>query len=137
MTSQLRVIRENTAATLYAVVNEAPRMSRTQGPLAEVISGLLAKSPQARLIPDQAIPLLTYAASNAGATTGIAPFTSQPQWTAPARPASTPSVPAVLASAAAILLGVLLLTLPDEFALAFVAALAAAVWLIPVRRAKR
>lgn len=46
-------------------------------------------------------------------------------------------VPAVLASAAAILLGVLLLTLPDEFALAFVAALAAAVWLIPVRRAKR
>ncbi|WP_410659314.1 serine/threonine-protein kinase [Amycolatopsis sp. lyj-112] len=209
--------RENTAATLYAVVNEAPRMSRTQGPLAEVIGGLLAKSPQARLIPDQAIPLLTFAASNAGALAESAPSTP---WTAPARPASTPSVPAVLASVAAMLFGfllladammihqayflfdilypplllgrlsvvfggvaaliggvlllarlragqitisvsagltlltVLLLTLPDEereylglplqpgfaldlLALAFAAVLAAAVWLIPVRRAKR
>ncbi|MFI9449872.1 serine/threonine-protein kinase [Amycolatopsis sp. NPDC052450] len=94
--------RANVAATLYAVVNEQPPFARTPGPLADVLRGLLAKAPQARLLPDHALPLLAQAAS--GVETPV------PILAAPRRPGLTPpSVFAVLAGVAGIVLGFALL----------------------------
>ncbi|KZB88246.1 serine/threonine-protein kinase [Amycolatopsis regifaucium] len=85
--------RVNVAATLYAVVNEQPSFHRTYGALADAIRGLLAKSPQARMLPDQVLPLLAQAAS------GVEP-------PAPQRPGLTPpSVFTVLAGVAGMVLG--------------------------------
>ncbi|MEU9689483.1 serine/threonine-protein kinase [Amycolatopsis japonica] len=90
--------RANVAATLYAVVNEQPVIDRTPGPLADVLRGLLAKAPQARMLPDLALPLLAQAAS------GIE--TPVPIRSAPSRPGLTPpSVFAVLAGVASMLFG--------------------------------
>ena len=66
--------RASTAATLYAVTNEVPYLSRCQGPLASVVMGLLIGSPDARLSPHQAAHLLDLA-SNQGATQVTAPVT--------------------------------------------------------------
>lgn len=89
--------RANVAATLYAVVNEQPPFTRTSGPLADVLRGLLAKAPQARMLPDHALPLLAQAAS------GV-------ETPAPQRPGLTPpSVFAVLAGVAGMVLGFALL----------------------------
>ncbi|MFJ4104308.1 serine/threonine-protein kinase [Amycolatopsis japonica] len=90
--------RANVAATLYAVVNEQPVIDRTPGPLADVLRGLLAKAPHARMLPDQALPLLAQAAS------GIE--TPVPIRSAQSRPGLTPpSVFAVLAGVASMLFG--------------------------------
>ncbi|AIG75534.1 Conserved putative membrane protein [Amycolatopsis japonica] len=90
--------RANVAATLYAVVNEQPAIDRTPGPLADVLRGLLAKAPHARMLPDHALPLLAQAAS------GIE--TPVPIRSAPSRPGLTPpSVFAVLAGVASMLFG--------------------------------
>ncbi|WP_410651173.1 serine/threonine-protein kinase [Amycolatopsis sp. cmx-4-54] len=94
--------RANVAATLYAVVNEQPPCNRTNGPLADVLRGLLAKAPQARLLPDHALPLLAQAASGIETPVPILP--------APTRPGlTTPSVFAVLAGVAGMVLGFALL----------------------------
>jgi hypothetical protein len=62
--------RANTAATLYAVTNEVPYLSRCQGPLASAIMGLLIGAPSARLSHQQAMHLLDLAGNqSAGATT--------------------------------------------------------------------
>ncbi|ANN18704.1 protein kinase [Amycolatopsis orientalis] len=89
--------RGNVAATLYAVVNEQPSFTRTYGPLADVLRGLLAKAPQARILPDHAFPLLAQAVS------GV-------ETPAPQRPGlRPPSVFAVLAGVAGMVLGFALL----------------------------
>ncbi|MBE1573725.1 serine/threonine-protein kinase [Amycolatopsis roodepoortensis] len=92
--------RANVAATLYAVVNEQPPFNRTPAPLADVLRGLLAKAPQARMLPDQALPLLAQAAS--GVETPV------PQPSSPGL--GMPSMPAILAGVASILFGFYVLT---------------------------
>ncbi|WP_340688206.1 serine/threonine-protein kinase [Amycolatopsis coloradensis] len=87
--------RANVAATLYAVVNEQPPFTRTTVPLADVLRGLLAKAPQARMLPDHALPLLTQAAS------GVETPVPRP----PSAGLSMPSVPAILAGVASMLFG--------------------------------
>ncbi|MEV7553168.1 serine/threonine-protein kinase [Amycolatopsis sp. NPDC089917] len=96
--------RENVAATLYAVVNDQPVFSRTYGTLADVLRGLLAKAPHARMLPDHAIPMLALAAN--GAETPV-PVLPSPQ--RPATGIGTPSTAATLAGAAGILFGFYLL----------------------------
>ncbi|MFD5093533.1 serine/threonine-protein kinase [Amycolatopsis thailandensis] len=96
-------LRGNVAATLYAVVNDQPVFSRTHGTLADVLRGLLAKAPHARMLPDHAIPMLALAANGAEAPVPVLP--------APPRPGvSTPSVSAILAGVAGMVLGFALLT---------------------------
>src|SRR5699024_2332737 len=46
--------RTSTAATLHAIMNEVPYLTRTQGPLASAIMGLLIAGPEARLAAGQA-----------------------------------------------------------------------------------
>ncbi|WP_410664968.1 serine/threonine-protein kinase [Amycolatopsis sp. lyj-84] len=92
--------RVNIAATLYAVVNEQPPFHRTHGPLADVIRGLVAKAPQARMLPDHALPLLAQAAS------GVETPAPRP----PSPGIAMPSVFAVLAGVAGMVLGFALLT---------------------------
>jgi tRNA A-37 threonylcarbamoyl transferase component Bud32 len=74
--------RPTTAATLYAVTNEVPYLSRCQGPLASAVMGLLISSPDARLSHQQAAHLLDLAASQ-----GI----PQPAPTAPVIGATRPA----------------------------------------------
>ncbi|GAA3355896.1 serine/threonine-protein kinase [Saccharopolyspora gregorii] len=50
--------RRTTAATLHAVLNETPALTRTQGPLGSLIMGLLIADPRARFTPAQARALL-------------------------------------------------------------------------------
>jgi serine/threonine protein kinase len=50
--------RTSTAATMHAILNEVPYLTRCQGPLASVIMGLLNVTPQARLSPQQVRGLL-------------------------------------------------------------------------------
>lgn len=57
--------RPSTAATLHAIVNEVPYLTRTQGPLASAIMGLLIPNPDARLIPSQAHELFGMAETQA------------------------------------------------------------------------
>ncbi|HEY0499666.1 MAG TPA: serine/threonine-protein kinase [Kutzneria sp.] len=66
--------RANTAATLYAVTNEVPYLSRCRGPLASAIMGLLIGSPEARLSHQQAMHLLDLAGSQSpdNTTTAVA-----------------------------------------------------------------
>ncbi|MFD5244026.1 serine/threonine-protein kinase [Amycolatopsis sp. NPDC058340] len=92
--------RANVAATLYAVVNEQPPVNRTPGPLADVLRGMLAKAPQARMLPDVALPLLAQAAN------GIETPVPRP----PSPGLSMPSVPAILAGVAGIVFGFYVLT---------------------------
>ncbi|MBP2335465.1 hypothetical protein JOF41_001643 [Saccharothrix coeruleofusca] len=51
--------RTSTASTLHAIMSEAPRLHRARGPVATVISGLLAPDPRARLTATQAAALLS------------------------------------------------------------------------------
>ncbi|MCX2732927.1 serine/threonine-protein kinase [Saccharopolyspora sp. NFXS83] len=51
--------RQTTAATLHAVLNETPRMSRDHGAIGALVAGLLTTDPRARLTPDQARALLS------------------------------------------------------------------------------
>ncbi|GLY69360.1 serine/threonine-protein kinase [Amycolatopsis taiwanensis] len=53
--------RPTTAATLHAIMNEVPYLTRTQGPLASAIMGLLIASPEARISAAQADGLLAMA----------------------------------------------------------------------------
>jgi hypothetical protein len=53
--------RSSTAATMHAIVNEVPYLTRCQGPLASVIMGLLNAVPQARLSAEQVRGLLAQA----------------------------------------------------------------------------
>jgi eukaryotic-like serine/threonine-protein kinase len=55
--------RETTAATLNAVINDVPYLTRGQGPLAAAVSGMLAPSPEGRLTAVQLRPLLNAAAN--------------------------------------------------------------------------
>ncbi|WP_414944690.1 serine/threonine-protein kinase [Amycolatopsis sp. cmx-11-32] len=93
--------RENFAATLYAVINDEPRPVRTHGPLAALIKGLLAKSPRARMLPDQARPLLARVTDH--------PVPVLPVPPRPAPGLTMPSVFAILAGVAGMLLGFFLL----------------------------
>ncbi|GGS38873.1 serine/threonine-protein kinase [Actinokineospora fastidiosa] len=52
--------RANTAATMHAILNEVPFLTRGSGALASVISGLLNTHPQARLTAAQVRGLLTH-----------------------------------------------------------------------------
>ncbi len=54
--------RSSTAATMHAILNEVPYLTRCHGPLASVIMGLLNATPQARLTPRQVRGLLAQAA---------------------------------------------------------------------------
>jgi hypothetical protein len=53
--------RSSTAATMHAILNEVPYLTRCQGPLASVIMGLLNGVPQARLTAPQVRGLLAQA----------------------------------------------------------------------------
>ncbi|MPZ81467.1 MAG: protein kinase [Actinophytocola sp.] len=53
--------RSSTAATMHAILNEVPYLTRSQGPLASVIMGLLNQTPQARLSAAQVRGLLAQA----------------------------------------------------------------------------
>ncbi|HWM03438.1 MAG TPA: serine/threonine-protein kinase [Actinophytocola sp.] len=53
--------RASTAATMHAILNEIPYLTRSQGPLASVIMGLLNSVPQARLTAPQVRGLLAQA----------------------------------------------------------------------------
>ena len=46
--------RQSTAATMHAVLNEVPYLTKVGGPLASAIMGLMVGSPQGRLTADQA-----------------------------------------------------------------------------------
>lgn len=54
--------RASTAATLHAIMNEVPYLTRVQGPLASAIMGLMASTPEGRITAEQAHGLLTLAA---------------------------------------------------------------------------
>ncbi|NYI92906.1 serine/threonine protein kinase [Amycolatopsis endophytica] len=56
--------RPTTAATLHAIVNEVPFLTRVQGPLASAIMGLLVANPEGRISYHQAGHLLGIAARN-------------------------------------------------------------------------
>ncbi|ANN16338.1 serine/threonine protein kinase [Amycolatopsis orientalis] len=53
--------RSTTAATLHAIMTEAPYLTRVQGPLAAAILGLLVTKPEARMSYDQVRSLLSAA----------------------------------------------------------------------------
>ena len=61
--------RPTTAATLHAIMNEVPYLTRTQGPLASAIMGMLIASPEARISAAQAHQLLAMAAAPGGQPT--------------------------------------------------------------------
>jgi len=56
--------RPTTAATMNAILNEVPYLTRVQGPLASAIMGLLVANPEGRISYDQAGHLLGIAAQN-------------------------------------------------------------------------
>ncbi|WP_027944198.1 serine/threonine-protein kinase [Amycolatopsis taiwanensis] len=62
--------RPTTAATLHAIMNEVPYLTRTQGPLASAIMGLLIASPEARISAAQADGLFAMAERD-GAVHGV------------------------------------------------------------------
>ena len=67
--------RQTTAATMHAILNEVPYLTRGQGPLAAVITGLLNVTPQARLSTQQVRGLLARVTppDQPGATTMYTP----------------------------------------------------------------
>jgi hypothetical protein len=93
--------RSSTASTLHAIMNETPRLTRAQGVLAAVISGLLVADPAVRLSGPQARSLLQHA--NAGTPpNGVSTTVAYP------RPGTRPSWQRALLIAAAALAAVLL-----------------------------
>nr|WP_246361117.1 serine/threonine-protein kinase [Haloechinothrix aidingensis] len=73
--------RASTAATLHAIMNEVPYLTRVHGPLASAIMGLLAAGPDGRITAEQAQGLLSMARSGAAAST---PPDGHPTLTQPA-----------------------------------------------------
>lgn len=63
--------RATTAATLHAIMNEVPYLTRTQGPLAAAIMGMLVSTPEARIGVEQAHGLLQMARAGGDATTPV------------------------------------------------------------------
>ncbi|OLF05511.1 hypothetical protein BLA60_36125 [Actinophytocola xinjiangensis] len=64
--------RSSTAATMHAILNEVPYLTRSQGPLASVIMGLLNTVPAARLSAEQVRGLLAQATyTPPGGLTGV------------------------------------------------------------------
>jgi hypothetical protein len=76
--------RSSTAATMHAIVNEVPYLTRCQGPLASVIMGLLNSVPAARLSADQVRGLLAQANRTppSGFTAGV-PGATVPHYPGP------------------------------------------------------
>jgi eukaryotic-like serine/threonine-protein kinase len=62
--------RSTTAATMHAIVNEVPYLTRCQGPLASVIMGLLNAVPAARLTATQVRGLLAQAVAQTATPPG-------------------------------------------------------------------
>jgi tRNA A-37 threonylcarbamoyl transferase component Bud32 len=67
--------RTTTAATLHAIVNELPPLTRCQGQLASVIMGLLIGDPQSRLTGPQVHALLHVPGPGFDVTTPLGPAT--------------------------------------------------------------
>jgi eukaryotic-like serine/threonine-protein kinase len=67
--------RSSTAATMHAILNEVPYLTRSQGPLAAVITGLLNTHPEARPSAAQVRGLLAQATGTppAGVTAPVVP----------------------------------------------------------------
>ncbi|QFZ22625.1 serine/threonine-protein kinase [Saccharothrix syringae] len=63
--------RSTTAATLHAIMNEPPRLTRAHGALGAVITGLLMPDPNARLTGPQARAMLERAAAQPTPPTGF------------------------------------------------------------------
>ncbi|WP_243793139.1 serine/threonine-protein kinase [Saccharopolyspora gloriosae] len=78
--------RQTTAATLNAVLNETPRMSRDHGVLGVLVAGLLTADPRARLTPDQARALLSEPGPGRGRTVEPGPSTPRRWWLIGAAP---------------------------------------------------
>ncbi|HVW41645.1 MAG TPA: serine/threonine-protein kinase [Amycolatopsis sp.] len=103
--------RPTTAATLHAIMNEVPYLTRTQGPLASAIMGMLIASPEARISAAQAHQLLAMATTPSGGPTPPGGQTAMwsgplPTMTAPAPPNRTRRTALLIGAAAA---GVVLL----------------------------
>ncbi|MGH3431808.1 MAG: serine/threonine-protein kinase [Thermocrispum sp.] len=88
--------RGSTAATLHAIMNEVPYLTRTQGPLASVIMGMLISTPDARITAEQATGLLQMARTGIGMPTPPGGHTAMypgGQNNPPTRFASDPRIP--------------------------------------------
>ncbi|WP_424923914.1 protein kinase domain-containing protein [Actinophytocola oryzae] len=70
--------RQTTAATMHAILNEVPYLTRCQGPLASVIMGLLNVTPQARLSTQQVRGLLAQVTQPNTDPRGTAMYTPPP-----------------------------------------------------------
>ncbi|MGH3762810.1 protein kinase domain-containing protein [Actinophytocola sp.] len=71
--------RSSTAATMHAIVNEVPYLTRCHGPLASAIMGLLNATPAARLTATQVRGLLAQATSTPpGGLTAMTPHPAAP-----------------------------------------------------------
>ncbi|WP_019818721.1 serine/threonine-protein kinase, partial [Saccharomonospora saliphila] len=68
--------RSTTAATLHAIMNDVPYLSRAQGPLASAIMGLMITSPEARISAAQARHLVSLHARQVTGQPG--PLAGQP-----------------------------------------------------------
>ncbi|KAA9157575.1 serine/threonine protein kinase [Amycolatopsis acidicola] len=84
--------RPTTAATLHAIMNEIPYLTRIQGPLASAIMGLLVASPDGRISAAQAHQLLGMAATPAGQHTPPGGHTAL--WSGPLPTMQAPVQPA-------------------------------------------
>ncbi|MER7117152.1 serine/threonine-protein kinase [Saccharomonospora azurea] len=91
--------RASTAATLHAIMNEVPYLTRVHGPLASAIMGLMATSPEGRISADQAQHLLTLAAQQHPAMTPPGGQPTLHQGSPPTRVAGRPTGPATAAAA--------------------------------------
>src|SRR6476469_11027913 len=93
--------RQTTAATMHAILNEVPYLTRCQGPLAAVVTGLLNSHPEARPSAAQVRGLLARAAGvpQEGATTPLTTYQRQ------ARRRSRPVLVATVVLAVALLAG--------------------------------
>ena len=102
--------RQTTAATMHAILNEVPYLTRCQGPLASVIMGLLNVTPRARLTSQQVRGLLAQGTQPIteprGATAMYTPPRGQPHPAAPVRrPVGWPWVVVAVVLVAAIFAG--------------------------------
>jgi eukaryotic-like serine/threonine-protein kinase len=93
--------RQTTAATMHAILNEVPYLTRCQGPLAAVVTGLLNSHPEARPSAAQVRGLLARAAGapQEGATTPLTTYQRQ------GRRRSRPVLAAAVVLAVALLAG--------------------------------
>jgi hypothetical protein len=90
--------RSSTAATMHAILNDEPQLTRCQGPLASVIMGLLSVAPQDRPTPVEIRRLL---AKTTPASPGT-PQTSRPTRKVTATKVSRPMAATVTAAVAAV-----------------------------------